>query len=462
MAEGRQRLAPIRDELVRYASERRISASRLLLRLDIQLLIQAGVDPDRRVWFLGCCLATIRRWGATAEEAAELLDRRRSGRPAQLDESTRLKLIAFYCQSPLPGCRGWSLRWAASYLSANVEVLGRMISASTIHRILAGHGLRPHRVSYFLQVTDPLFFPKMERLVELYTNPPPFLFCLDECTGLQALARVAIEMQTDNGVKVEFEYERRGTRDLYAVLDVRSGRVFARCTDNHRQDTLVEVFTAHVRQQPGDATLHYVCDNLAAHSTELFCRAVAQLSGVGYPALATAEQRRQWLQSEEKRIVVHFTPFHGSWLNQVELWFGILRSKALKGRSVQSTEELAEVILNFAQTWDEHFAHPFRWTYRGEGLAEKVVTRFSGWLLLRRKEMKRKFLHKQLDLMTNLVRDYWHQVSLSRWRTLRDALAAGEDYLHQIIQEHAPAQHSLETLIRDLSEAIEAHRSRVA
>lgn len=51
---------------------------------------------------------------------------------------------------------------------------------------------------------------------------------------------------------------------------------------------------------------------------------------------------------------------------------------------------------------------------------------------------------------------------LNRWRTLRDALAAGEDYLHQVIQEHAPTQLSLEALIRDLAEAIETHRSRVA
>lgn len=457
MAKGRQRLAPIRDELLAYAGRRRIRASRLLLRLDIMVLMEAGIDPSRGAWFFGCSLASIHRWARVAEDQAQLLDKQRAGRPVQLDEATQLKLIAFYCQSPLPGCRGWSFRWAARYLSEHVEILGRTVSSSTVHRVLAGHGLRPHRVRYFLHVTDPLFFPKMERLVRLYTAPPPFLFCLDECTGLQALARVAVEMKTDHGVKIEFEYQRRGTRDLYAVLDVGSGRVFARCTDNHRQETYVEVFTAHARQQPQDATLHYVCDNLAAHSTELFCRSVAELSGIPYPALPTAVQRRQWLESEDKRIVIHFTPLHGSWLNQVELWFGILKNKALKGRSTESTDELAQVILDFTQTWDEHFAHPFRWTYTGEGLAEKVVSRLVGWLSLRRKEMTRKFLAKQLQLMINLVQGYWSQVPLRHWKAVNEALAATDDYLQQIIAGHAPTQCSLADLRSQLAGAIDNH-----
>ncbi len=279
---------------------------------------------------------------------------------------------------------------------------------------------------------------------------------------MQVLKRVGVDFVTDHGLKTEFEYERRGTRDLYAILDTRSGRVFTRCTDNHRQETFIAVFTAHVECQPHDAVLHYVCDNLAAHSAELFTRAVANLCEVPYPTLTTAIERRQWLQSEGKRIVIHFTPFHGSWLNQVEIWFGIIKSKALKGQSFASPDELSRAITDFSDTWNEHFAHPFHWTYSGEGLAQKVVTRFTRWLLLRHSGMERTFLHKQLQLLANLVDGYWRHVPLKHWLELRQTIADGDDYLHRVIAGHAPTLSSLTALETRLSDATTPHASVAA
>jgi hypothetical protein len=114
IAEGRRRLAPIVDEFVRYAYQHRRPPERLLRRFEIMVLVQADVHPGLVAWFCGCSRATVFRWGRAAEETADLLDGDRPGRPPLFSESTRLKLIAFYCQSPLPGCRGWSVRWAAS------------------------------------------------------------------------------------------------------------------------------------------------------------------------------------------------------------------------------------------------------------------------------------------------------------------------------------------------------------
>lgn len=443
------------DGLLQYAQQHRRSPARLLQRFEILVLVQAGVHPGLVAWFCGCSRTTVLRWGRGADEAADLLDRPRPGRPPVFSESTRLKLIAFYCQSPLPGCRGWSTRWAAAYLDEHREILGCGISASSVHRILTAHSLRPHRMKYFLHITDPLFFPKMEALLQLYADPPPYLFCFDECTGLQALERIGVEMVTDDGLKREFEYKRHGTRDLYGFLHVTTGQVFSRVTDNHRQETLVDVFTEHVQQQPQDAELHYVCDNLAGHSTELFCRTVAQLAGVDYPTLKTAPERREWLASADKRIIFHFTPYHGSWLNQIEIWFGIMQAKAIRGWSFSSVEELAEAIIAFCDTWNEHFAHPFRWTYTGEGLAEKVVCRVTGWIVLQHKQMKRPFLHKQLLLLTNLMRDYGADVPRKRWQALLQALADGEDYLATIIEGDQKVQQARTTLIEELGVRIE-------
>ncbi len=440
----------MRNELLGYAAKRRIRQGRLLRRFEIMALVRASVAPSLCAWYLGCSLRTVRRWSPFVEQAALLLDKGRPGRPSVFSEAIYLRVTGFYCQNPLAGCRGWSLSWAATYLNQHLEILGRTISRSTIHRILGAHSLRPHRVKYFLHISDPLFFPKMERLIQLYLDPPQYLFCLDECTGLQALERVGPSIVADDGIKMDFEYKRLGTRDLYAILEVRSGTIFGTCTDNHREETLIQVFTEHVEQQPKDATLHYVCDNLANHSSEPFCRTVAELSGVPYPSLKLAAQRKQWLQSEEKRIVFHFTPYHGSWLNLVEIWFGILHSKCLKGTSFDSVDKLATTLDAFCATWNEHFAHPFRWTYRGEGLAEKVVSRLIDWLLLRHREMDRKFLHKQLQLINNLVRDYWPAVPRKRWHALLDALLESMPYVHHIIHGHMETQRTLEALLHNL------------
>jgi hypothetical protein len=258
-------------------------------------------------------------------------------------------------------------------------------------------------------------------------------------------------MVTDHGVKIEFEYKRHGTRDFYAIMDVGSGKVFGRATENHRQQTLVEIFTEQVNLQPRDAVLHYICDNLAGHSTELFCRTIAQLSGVAYPTLKNAHQRRPWLESDDKRIILHFTRYHGSWLNQVEIWFGIMSMKCLKGRSFTSGEALGLTMNDFCATWDEHFAHPFRWTYTGKGLAEKVVCRFTKWLSLRHTQLKGDFLHKQLLLISNWVGGYWPEVSLKRWQELHQALVDGGDYLQQSIDGSRKTQQALDALFDGIS-----------
>jgi hypothetical protein len=138
--------------------------------------------------------------------------------------------------------------------------------------------------------------------------------------------------------------------------------------------------------------------------------------------------------------VFHFTPFHGSWLNMVEIWFGILRMKCLKGRSFCSAENLIDTIVAFISTWNEHFAHPFDWKYTGEGLAEKVVCRLTDWLLLEKDGMTCKFIHKQFLLMTNLANDYWSQVPRKRWQTLLEALTRKGRYVNRVIDQDEKRQ----------------------
>jgi transposase len=402
---------------------------------------RANLSVQLAAWYLGCSPTTVRKWGFGVEATCQLLDKKRPGRQPKFSEAMRLRLIAFYCQNPLAGFRTWTLSTAATYLNNHhLDIVGIKVSRSTVHRILKAHSLRPHIVKYFLHISDPDFFPKMDRIIQLYLNPPPYLFCFDECSGIQALERIGVTITTDNGVKTEFEYKRHGTLDLCAFLEVATGKVFTRVTDNHRQETLAELFAEHIRSQPKGATLHYVLDNLPGHSTQLLCETVADLAGVSPPpASSTAPERKQWLQSDKKRIIFHFTPYHGSWLNMVEIWFGIVHGKCLKGKSFRSVTELRDTLTAFSSNWDEYFAHPFRWGYTGAGLAEKVVCRLTGWLLLEKQGMKCSFMLKQLMLMTNLATDYWQQVPTKRWEALLSSLIDKEGYIQRVINtnEHS-------------------------
>jgi hypothetical protein len=276
----------------------------------------------------------------------------------------------------------------------------------------------------------------MDHLISVYLNPPEYPFCYDECTGLQAKSRLAPDIQTssDQRRKMEFDYARHGTTDLLAFLNVRTGGVFGRCTLNHNSETLSAVFREHVNAFPANATLHFIMDNLSTHFNEVFCRTVADLSRVSYRPLPTGIQGRQWLQSEDKRIVIHFTPFHGSWLNLVEIWFGILNQRGLRHQDFLSVSAEQETILAFIDTWNQWFAHPFTWTYTGEGLQEKAIARFSKLLLIESQQMGIKFLSKQLLLMTNIAMAYPEKAKTPEWRRLKELLPQKTAYIEAIIE----------------------------
>lgn len=272
-----------------------------------------------------------------------------------------------YKTTPLAGAGRWTIRWVQRHLEIDPKPVGAMLRRSTIWRILDRQNLKPHRSKYFLQITDPDFFPKMEHLLWVYNNIKKNLFSYDECSGIQVLLRIAPNVHpkmSDKQKKAwleEFEYIRNGTIDLLAFMNVHTGKVDMHCKPDHTKKTFLAVFEKHVASVSIDERIDYIMDNLASHYSYDLCELVAKLSKVECPdesKLNNGEKRRKWLQSEGKRIVIHFTPFHGSWLNQIEILFGILSTKCLK-ESYRSPDLLSQAIYSFADKWNTHFHHPF-------------------------------------------------------------------------------------------------------
>ena len=404
--------------------------------MQLRVLLQHKIPETTISSILGCHVKTVCKWKQRFQTGDGIFDRPRSGRPSIIPLEVNHRLLAFYCQyNPLPGYTRWSIRWAETYLQKHQDILQCSISRSSIHRLLKANALKPYRNKYFLQICDPEFFPKMEKIIKAYQRAYPYLFCLDECTGLQALERKAPKLpaQGDRPEYIEPEYVRHGTVSILSILQVSTGQVFTECIPDHTSSTITSSVRNHILQYDRSAELHYICDNYSSHSTEEFCLGIADLCGLDLPKLETANDRRQWLQSPDKRIIFHFLPTHGSWLNLIEIWFGILQQKALKDESFLSTTDLKNRIISFTETWDSDFAHPFKFSYSGEGLHEKVISRFTKWLQMHSPQLNVKFFEKQLRLISNLATSYWQKAKRKAWKVLYETLQKSNDFITAII-----------------------------
>lgn len=365
-----------------------------------------------------CHISTVTYW----QNQNNINDKPRIGRPAIFNDNVHSLLIGFYCQTrPFSDVGRWTLRLAAAYLKKHPEITGISISKTSIQRILANNNLKPHRSKYFLHISDPDFFPKMAHLISLYNNPPKNLYCFDECPGIQILQRIAPDLQTEQ-MKLrieEFEYIRHGTTDVLALLNVNTGQVMAECCPDHTKETLIEVFENYLKSAPNNQQLDYIMDNLNSHSCYELCQLVAKYSNVKCPSekeLDTMAKRRKWLSQDDKRIIFHYTPYHGSWLNQVEYWFGMLNAKCLR-ETYNSPETMHQAIRDFVMLYNDILTKPFKWKYTGEDLHEKTVKRFID-MLNSTVKIDSRLLIKQLKLHVNIARDYWELVDERVWETL--------------------------------------------
>lgn len=201
----------------------------------------------------------------------------------------------------------------------------------------------------------------------------------DELTGVQALERKepGLPMQPGKVERREFEYIRHGTLAFIVSRDVVTGQVVAPYAGSTRTEA---DFLAHVQSvvatDPTATRWHLVVDNLNIHQSESLVRWVATESDLDIELgekgesgiLHTMLSRALFLSDPDHRIVFHYTPKHCSWLNQIEIWLGILTRKLLRRGSFASLDELRAKVLAFIDYYNATMAKPFKWTYQGKPL----------------------------------------------------------------------------------------------
>jgi len=271
---------------------------------------------------------------------------------------------------------GWTLDEIAAAIIN--EAHAGAISRATVWRVLDAADLKPHRSVYWLNSHDPDFEAKAKAICSLYLDAPRLhrqgrlVLCCDERTGMQVLDRPAPTRPPRPGhpEKREFEYIRLGTRTLIGTFCVPTGEVV---WDVGQTRTSLD-FRAHVlrvaARYKGFEGLDWVVDNLNTHMSLELCEAVAHLNGVAFEprSLATMERRQAFLGTPGRKHVFHYTPRHGSWLNQVELFFSVLSRQFLRRGDFGSIKEFEARLRSYLDEYNQEKAHPYRWTYTGEPL----------------------------------------------------------------------------------------------
>jgi transposase len=317
------------------ASARKLAHARILLKADSSESGPGWTD-QRIAEALEVSVATIERVRErlVEENLAAALNRHRSGTPRlrKLDGEQEAYLIALTCSQPEEGRERWTLQLLADKL-VELQLVGS-ISRETVRQVLHTNELKPWLKEQWClpPKSSAEFVCQMEEVLDVYTRPHDARYpqvCMDEMSKqLISETRVPLPMQPGQLACYDAEYERQGTCNLFIANEPLTGKRFLQVTEHRtKQDwarfirDLVDVY------YPTAEKLVLVMDNLNTHTPAAL-----------YEVFPPAEARRL-----ARKLEVHYTPKHGSWLNMAEIELSVLSRQCLD-RRIGSLAELAREV----------------------------------------------------------------------------------------------------------------------
>jgi transposase len=293
----------------------------------------AGLEIARRLDLTPEQVSRIRtRFHAEGVEG--LNERPKAGRKDHAVAADTVEHIVQLAMSPPPAGRS---RWTTRLLAKRVG-----LTSGCVSDVLRRNGLKPHLSRTYKVSRDPAFATKVKDVVGLYLNPPEnaVVLSVDEKTSIQALERTQLPLPLRSGraTRHTHDYKRHGVVDLFAALEVATGKVTHRLSDTHTAVDFITFMNRVVREYPMQE-LHVILDNSSTH--------------------ATAEVKA-WLDANP-RVQFHYTPTSASWLNQVEGFFGILGKQSLRETNFPTKKALREHVTAYMRSWNKN-PTPFAWT----------------------------------------------------------------------------------------------------
>lgn len=333
-----ERLARSRSGEVRLAERARMVLGCMQGKRNDEVAREMGVRPN-----------TVGQWRRrfAASGIAGLCDAPRSGKPAKYGVELRDRVLAQLELPPPAGMASWD---------GGSLALALGVSDDAVWRVMRKQGIQLQRHRSWCVSTDPEFAAKAADVIGLYLNPPQnaLVLSVDEKPSIQALERARGYVQTSSGKIVQgmkSTYKRHGTINLFAALEVATGTIRGKTTQTKKRADFQAFMDEVIADHPADRQIHVILDNLNTH-----------------------KKNNDWL-AKHPNVTFHFTPTSASWLNQVEIWFGIFQRKTLNNASFASIEQLIEAICNFTAAYNENAA-PFVWRkreVRGAQLRNTIV-----------------------------------------------------------------------------------------
>ena len=337
-----------RARLQKIANSRTIEA-RLVQRAKLVLACIDGHSLQYIVEEYGVQVATIIKWRDRFKKTGinSLDDEKRSGKPKTYTQEFEKSVLQLLEETPPDGLATWDGPSLANRLNVSPDAVWRFLKRQNI--CLA-------RQRSWCISTDPEFSAKAADIIGLYLNPPEraIVIAVDEKPTIQALERRIGYVETRNKKVVrgmQSTYKRHGTVNLFGALEVASGLVSGKVTNEKKRVDFLLFMDDIIAGYSPDQELHIIMDNHSIH-----------------------KKADDWL-TKHPNVHFHYTPTSASWLNMVEIWFGIFTRKVLRGASFKDTDDLAERIMKYIDSYKES-AHPFVWKKRevvGSQLRDKIT-----------------------------------------------------------------------------------------
>src|ERR1700686_4786931 len=335
-----------REQLCELVKDRN-TPQKIVWRSQIVLLAGEGIGAVEVARRVGKSVLTVRRWRRRyAAKGVDGLLKDATRPPGRKPLTARkIKQVVNLTLNEKPrDATHWSERTMAARTG---------IAPSSVHKIWAAHGLKPHLSKTFKLSRDPNFVAKVEDIVGLYLNPPDKALALavDEKTQIQALERPqpGLPLKKGRWGTMTHDYKRNGTTTLFAALNMLDGKVIGECHGRHRHQEWRKFLRRLDAEFPPELKLHVVMDNYGTHKEP---------------------HVQAWLK-KHPRFVCHFVPTSSSWLNLVERWFRELTEKAIRRGSFLSVPDLKQAIEAFMQAWNKN-PKPFIWSATVEDIIKKI------------------------------------------------------------------------------------------
>ena len=324
-----ERIALERTIKARTATQREVARARVIL------MAEEGRENKMIAEQLSLSSHSVAVWRNrfAVERIAGLTNRPKTRTPIKYTSQDRQRVVEIACTKSPEAETHWSVRTLAKATGVGRE---------TVRSILKDAHLRPHRLGTFTRSTDPAFREKLVDVIGLYTNPPDnaVVLCVDEKTQLQALDRTQpqLPMRPDQIARRTHDYKRNGTTQLFAALDIADARIQATCQDRHRSEDFLRFLNSVVKQYE-HKDIHVVLDNVSSHKSKTV---------------------KRW-REKHSSVFFHFVPTYSSWLNMVEIFFGLVQTKVVSRGVFPSKSDLVAKLLAFVDKFNRE-GKRFHWT----------------------------------------------------------------------------------------------------